>query len=402
MKKDLLAFCELFYASHYLPIACFDGDEPLCTLSSLDRSLNIFKAVLPHLYQFKQNPAVFSSSSLGLYGIIRLADSTECVVVGPVFSNEISDEIVHGYMQKTTIPIEHENRVALFLSSLPKYTYNQFLNLLAYLHFSLNGERISIIDHFQFGDKSYKGKVASLQIEQSIRAKEFQQTHGTFQFENQMLDYVRRGETEKLNAFLLATLKSQPLREGVLADNPLRQAKNLLIGLVTMVGKVGAIGGGMDVEEAYQLIDIYIQECEKTESLEAIKVLQYNMLLDFTDRVERSQIPAGTSKEVFSCIQFIKNHINDHIGVMDVAAHIGKSRAYIADKFKKEVGVNIGAFIMQSKLREARSLLKYSDMSIAEISNHLCFSSQSYFQNVFKKDCGMTPAEYRNHAEKYR
>ena len=39
--------------------------------------------------------------------------------------------------------------------------------------------------------------------------------------------------------------------------------------------------------------------------------------------------------------------------------------------------------------------------SLSEISTHLCFSSQAYFQTVFKKSTGMTPNEYRNvHNEK--
>lgn len=52
-------------------------------------------------------------------------------------------------------------------------------------------------------------------------------------------------------------------------------------------------------------------------------------------------------------------------------------------------------FIMRCKLEEAKSLLSYTDKSISEISNYLCFSSQAYFQNVFKKKYGMTPNEYR-------
>lgn len=31
-------------------------------------------------------------------------------------------------------------------------------------------------------------------------------------------------------------------------------------------------------------------------------------------------------------------------------------------------------------------------MTLAEISSYLCFSSQSYFQNVFKKEYGVTPS----------
>lgn len=49
------------------------------------------------------------------------------------------------------------------------------------------------------------------------------------------------------------------------------------------------------------------------------------------------------------------------------------------------------AFITRCKLEEAKSLLAYSKKSLAEISSYLCFSSQSYFQNVFKKQYGTTP-----------
>jgi AraC-like DNA-binding protein len=50
---------------------------------------------------------------------------------------------------------------------------------------------------------------------------------------------------------------------------------------------------------------------------------------------------------------------------------------------------------MRRKLEEAKSLLKFTDKSISEISEYLCFSTQSYFQNVFKKKYGMTPKKYR-------
>ena len=92
--------------------------------------------------------------------------------------------------------------------------------------------------------------------------------------------------------------------------------------------------------------------------------------------------------------------LNDPIQVTDVAEHIGRSRSYLSGRFKKELGFEIGGFIMRCKLEEAKSLLTYSDKSLIEISNYLCFSSQSYFQNVFKKKYGMTPKQYRDQAHK--
>ena len=210
-----------------------------------------------------------------------------------------------------------------------------------------------------------------------------------------MLSLIQSGNTEELNRFLMASLHAAPIKEGKLADTPLRQAKNLLIGTTAMVGKEAAIPGGMDIEQAYHLIDIYTQECEMLQSVEAVKNLQYNMLMDFTKRVAMQKLPAGISREVHACIQDISTHVNEPVTAADVVAFSGKSRAYLFKKFRQELEITIGAYITECKLREARSLLRYTDKSLGEISSYLCFSSQSYFQNVFKRHSGMTPLEYR-------
>ena len=43
----------------------------------------------------------------------------------------------------------------------------------------------------------------------------------------------------------------------------------------------------------------------------------------------------------------------------------------------------------------AEKLIDLTDTALAEISASLAFPSQSYFTNLLKKDCGMTPKEYR-------
>ena len=44
---------------------------------------------------------------------------------------------------------------------------------------------------------------------------------------------------------------------------------------------------------------------------------------------------------------------------------------------------------------KAQEYLRMTDRSLMEISTYLGFSSQGYFQNVFKKMTGLTPKEYR-------
>ena len=119
------------------------------------------------------------------------------------------------------------------------------------------------------------------------------------------------------------------------------------------------------------------------------------MLLDFAERVAQNKLPKNTSKEIFHCVQFIQNHTNCVIGIDDVAGYIGKSRAYLTKKFRQETSESITDFIIKSKIKDAKRLLRYTDKTLSEIRNHLCFSSQSYFQKVFKDKVGITPNDYR-------
>lgn len=395
MDINLEKFCEYFYGSHYIPIALYKDGNRITYYSSLHESVDFSFQILPFIEASVRNPDVFTLSEQGQYGLIRTNQNSEHILIGPVFSSKVTEETILAIARKNYIDTKKLSMFSSFLTSIPNYTYNQFLNMVAYLHYCLNHESFDIIEHFHTGRIAYESSIDITHSEKTFAAKEQLQSHGTYQLENTLLSYIRDGDVKKLNAFLLQTAKTAEVREGTLADTPLRQAKNLLIGLVTLVGKIGAIGGGMDVEETYQLIDLYIQECEKAPSVDAVKILQYNMVIDFTERVNQTKIPKGTSKEVFECMQFIQNRTSYSIGINDVAEHINKSRAYITRKFRDELNMSITEFIIQCKIRDAKRLLRYSEKTLCEISNYLCFSSQSYFQTVFKKDTSLTPNKYR-------
>ena len=124
------------------------------------------------------------------------------------------------------------------------------------------------------------------------------------------------------------------------------------------------------------------------------------MLIDFTKRISEKIVPSGLSKEIYSCIQYVNGHVNENISVTDVSNYIYRSRSYTLSHFKEELGFNLGEYIIHAKIQEAKSLLAFTDKSLSEISHHLCFSSQSYFQNVFKKVTGETPLSYRKKTQK--
>lgn len=246
-------------------------------------------------------------------------------------------------------------------------------------------------DYRNFFNNSMYLKISQKHSESLVSRKENEDYHNSYYFEQEFYGFVERGDIEGLYDFLKL---SPEITEGQVAYDSLRQAKNILITTIALITR-HAITGGLDIETAYQLSDLYIQEAERLGTFEEVSLLNAVAVMDFTKRVSETRCPVGMSLEIFKAMQFIINHVNKPITVEDVAEHLHIERSTLSKKFKRELGFNISSYIMRRKLEEAKSLLRFSDRTISEISEYLCFSSQSYFQNVFKKKYGMTPKEYR-------
>ena len=72
------------------------------------------------------------------------------------------------------------------------------------------------------------------------------------------------------------------------------------------------------------------------------------------------------------------------------------NRTYLCRLFTEETGLTINQCVTQIKMEEAKRLMDITQKPIAEIAEYLGFSSQSYFQKVFKNQFGITPGKYRS------
>ena len=68
---------------------------------------------------------------------------------------------------------------------------------------------------------------------------------------------------------------------------------------------------------------------------------------------------------------------------------------YLSTLIKKMSGITAAEWINGMVILEAKHLLKYSRMSIQEISEYLHFPNQSFFTQYFRRETGMTPGCYR-------
>ena len=83
--------------------------------------------------------------------------------------------------------------------------------------------------------------------------------------------------------------------------------------------------------------------------------------------------------------------------VQELYQYCSYSQPVFAREFKKYYGMPFVSYFTREKMFYACGLLKNTNMGILEISNKLGFAGLSYFNALFKKATGMTPAYYRKH-----
>lgn len=393
---DYYAFCKNYSLVTGIPVTLMEGQKALYTSMGEELSLDPSKTWVvfwedPHVIG---NPLFCSSNPDIEYGAVHIEGTSLYVILGPAFSIPLTENLVQAYIREHAIPLAHREAVADYLHEIPRLTHLQFARHLGVLYTALNQKDVDW-DAFLNWDRANEEKRWEKQFEKQFQNTEEPLFHATWQYEQQLYRLINEGNTLALEQFLSV---SQFPEEGRLAATPLRHTKNLFIQIAAKTGLMAAIRGGMDPVQTYQLIEMYTQECEKLQTQDSVHALLVSMLRDFSRRAGAVKIPQGISKETYACICYIREHTHEPVTVNSVADHIHRSRSYTSQIFRQELGITIGAFITRCKLEDAKSLLRHSQKSLSEISNYLCFSSQSYFQNVFKKKYGITPLQYRKNS----
>ena len=397
---DIITFCDSFYAATFFPISYYKHPDtrayscPYGMIDSGRRNLSIYDTI-----RFNSSPDYFISDSNAYIGYVKINSSEgdkDFLIIGPLFSEPFDRNMGKALLHELQITGEHAENALQMMCDSPKVTFNQFLSILAYVNFCINGQKIDINDFFKTNQGFPSDVMVSSNYDSVSVSDEDISAHNTYDFERRILSMVRSGDSDGLYRFLTNyQMETGPLHTGKNATNALRVERNHLIGMTTMACRA-AVEGGLDVETAYKLSDQYILEYERTMTIDKLDTISLGMLMDYATRVSKVKLHIeGISPEIHECIQFIRTHIDEPIKVGDVAEHICLSRAYLSTRFKKELGFDLSQFIMHTRLNEAKNLLACTDKSLSEISSYLCFSSQAYFQNVFKKEYGMTPLQYR-------
>ena len=208
---------------------------------------------------------------------------------------------------------------------------------------------------------------------------------------HEILSCIREGDTEHIHSLIRII---PPEFEARFGDTPLRHMKNLVISLIQMMA-ITAMDAGVCASLCIRHAERMIRAAEETDRTEEL------MRIADQAKIRFCELSAEIKEEHYSDIRiqkaaaYIREHVAENITRKQLSEIAGMSEEYFSRRFHEETGKTISAYIQSAKIQRAKRMLKETDESLSAISSYLSFSSQNYFQNVFRKQEHMTPGQYR-------
>lgn len=221
--------------------------------------------------------------------------------------------------------------------------------------------------------------------------REYNISHMDYNRENEFFNAIKLGNTAEAKR-LFKPIGTDGM--GRLSDDDMRNLQYHLIITVALITRI-CIEGGMEMEVAYNLSDIYIRSIDRCRNAEEVNMLHRELVDDYAQRMNIISRANRYPRAVTVCLDHIYDNLHTKITLTDLAQKAGLSEAYLSKLFKQEVGFTVSDYIIRKRVEAAANMLRYSDYSVLEISEYLCFNSESYFIQVFKKISGYTPKVYR-------
>lgn len=92
---------------------------------------------------------------------------------------------------------------------------------------------------------------------------------------------------------------------------------------------------------------------------------------------------------------YIEDHFRDPITLDQLAELTHWDKFYFVHQFSKAYKIAPINFLLKLRVEHSKQLLRTTDYSVTQIAESSGFSSQNYFSQIFKKNLGVSPREYR-------
>ncbi len=325
------------------------------------------------------------------YFFLLLPDSPEAIIAGPYTSVSITRQHLLEMADTMKWPPWILSRLEQFYDQLPAIPDSlPLLNL-----FSAFGETIwgsSDAFRVEFMDEAAAPPPDAYPQEapEDLPFLDMQVMETRYQFENQLMEMVSRGQVHRVEAF--AEVLSPKMFESRVAD-PVRNLKNYCIICNTLLRKAAEQGG---VHPVYlnRISSDFAARIETLHNQTAGLTFLPEMVRSYC-RLVQKHTSESYSPPVRKAVLLIENDLTRDLGLNAVAKDLAVSPGYLSSLFKKETGSTFTEFVTQRRMEYGKHLLETTAMQVQTVAQHCGIPDVNYFSKCFKKHFGVTPRAFR-------
>ena len=154
-----------------------------------------------------------------------------------------------------------------------------------------------------------------------------------------------------------------------------------------------------EIRQLFQMIKTMLRSDKERYRHEIIRTLfttAFYIITEINQRERTDTVKQGRCEVLFNeFMSLLQRYNKQERNVSFYAKQLNITPKYLSSVVKEVSGKTAARWIDESVILEAKTLLKYSGMSIQEIAYHLNFSTQSFFGKYFKQHTGTSPSRYK-------
>ncbi len=197
------------------------------------------------------------------------------------------------------------------------------------------------------------------------------------------------GNPEEIREFINKYLKAEGIRPD---ENYVRSFAFLVVNIIGIIL--------MEANQSFK--DIFEDETliwNKLQQFETIAEVKLWIMQSFITIKEHLTDRNTTNKNVMmieTIKEIVKDRYRGQITIEDISKSVYLSGRHANSLFKKETGKTIFDYVIEYRIEMAKKLLKETGSKVASVAEEVGYLNTSYFCLAFKKNVGMTPAEYKS------
>ena len=181
-------------------------------------------------------------------------------------------------------------------------------------------------------------------------------------------------------------------------NNKLRSYKNILLSHNTLYS-YAAEKGGLSPWQSHFISEKYAIMIEHAETISELDKIHSYMVTEYSDPTIRK-----SNSDNLTIVEKAENYIEmnfaEDISMEEMAGKLHVHPSHLMRAFKKEKGITISHYRNMRRIKEAKELILFSNLSMTEIAIMVGFSNPQYFSKFFKEVEGITPVEFKKKFKK--